>query len=280
MTNEIIKEIKLLHKNLRRRPVKRDNHALNYKTRKYFGSWNNAMKAAGYKVYTPQIPTLPKLSKFKELYYFLGLLLTDGHIPKDSKDYKINLFTSYLEEKRIIIKLIKFLFNYDSSVKGRYTGFSNKTNYNIYISSKLVHKFLIDTFKLPIGNKSLTLKLDVCFHKLNPKYIGPFLLGVVDGDGDISPKSRYVRISSGSRFFLQDIQKLLDRLGITYGKIRKERTSYRLVIASSHSLSKLYSIFYTTNFYYPRKKAKLDKLLKAKSFNLSVPTWRKLEIKL
>jgi len=45
---ELIKKVFALENRLGRKPKKRDNHTLYAHSRKYFGSWNNLMKAAGY----------------------------------------------------------------------------------------------------------------------------------------------------------------------------------------------------------------------------------------
>jgi len=86
---ELIQQVISLSHKLNRKPMKRDDVTLNYYARKIFGSWNNLMKAAGYKVkFYQKIDSV----KFNEDFaYFLGLLVTDGHIyyNRDLKNYWI-----------------------------------------------------------------------------------------------------------------------------------------------------------------------------------------------
>src|SRR3989344_7071373 len=140
---EGINRLDLLKKELGRRPVKRDSPALYSLSRRYFGSWNNMMIKAGYKCKKFQKPIIHnKITG--DMYYFLGLLSTDGHIQalKKMHKYRVMLYTSEKEEVKIILKLIKRLFHYDASIRARKTGFSSRPNYEIYISSKKIACYL------------------------------------------------------------------------------------------------------------------------------------------
>src|SRR3989338_310612 len=128
---ELTTELKMLESTLGRRPQKRDSATLNYRARKKFGSWNNFMIASGYDVHIYQEVTPANLN---ETYgYFIGLLITDGHIRySKSKDYKIALYTSYDDEKWLIVEFIKNLFNYKAAITKRKYGFNKKENYEIH----------------------------------------------------------------------------------------------------------------------------------------------------
>lgn len=76
---KIISAVHDLGKRLKRRPVKRDNSNLYFLSRKYFGSWNKMMEGAGYNTEKLQKPRIPNLNS-DLLYYFLGLVCTDGHV--------------------------------------------------------------------------------------------------------------------------------------------------------------------------------------------------------
>jgi len=253
----IIKSIKVLEKKLKRRPVKRDNHSLYFAARKHFGTWNNAMKIAGYEILERQNPILPK-KLTPELSYFLGLLLTDGHLQVD-RSFKLSLYTSYEEEVGVICSLIKLLFEYKPGVYPRKTGFSRRINYDIYISSKEVIESLENNFEVPIGAKSLTLKMPKFIFNTSKENIGSFLRGIIDGDGSV--KGWSVAIASGSDSFLKSLRIILSDFNIE-SKIYKDRTCMILNITKQENLKKLYSLIYNKpSFYYPRKKDKFETVI-------------------
>ena len=107
---ELINIVKSLYKNAGSIPQKRDDNNLNYYAKKVFGSWNKLIQAAGFDVKFYQKITCIRVDE--NFAYFIGLLVTDGHIVYDStnKKYKANLYTSYPEEKNMIFNLIKNYF--------------------------------------------------------------------------------------------------------------------------------------------------------------------------
>lgn len=223
--SSLLHEIKNLDIKLNRKPTKRDSPRLNYFARKYFGTWNNTLKEAGFKVKKFQKPIIPeKLTP--ELSYFLGLLVTDGHIVFNKigiKTYKILLFTSYEEEHNLISSLIKKIFDYIPSIRQKKYGFNKRYNYEIYISSKLLVEYFIKNFQIPAGAKSNIVRVPEIFFVAKKSNTSAFLRGVIDGDGSVSSKSKCVRITSSSLKFLEDIKKLLLYVNILPGNIIKDK---------------------------------------------------------
>lgn len=253
----IIKTIKNIEKQLGRRPVKRDNVALYLATRKHFKKWNNAMEIAGYSIFKKQNPILPQ--KFTpELAYFLGLLVTDGHLQADKRynRYKLSIFTSYEEEVKIISDLIGLLFQCEPRIyKKKKYGFNVRINHDIYINSKDLVTYINLKFDIPLIAKSISVRIPKIFFNTNKQNIYSFIRGIIDGDGSINNQG-YIYISSGSKDFLSDLSKLLMLINVSYGKIVKEITSYKLYI-SKQSTYKLYQLIYDkAKFYYPRKRNK------------------------
>lgn len=250
----VIKTIKDIENQFRKRPIKRDSSALYQASRKHFGTWNNAMKTAGYKIFEKQNPILPK-KLTPELSYFLGLLITDGHIRynKNYRDYRVNLYTSYEEEIEIISNLINFLFKCEPRIyKKKKYGFNIRTNHNIYINSKDLAKYLNINFNIPTGAKSLSVRIPKYFFNTSKQNICSFIRGIFDGDGSINNQG-YMYISSGSYNFLLGLSKLFNIVNIHKGKIIKEITSYKLYI-SKQSMSRLYQLIYDkAKYFYPRK---------------------------
>ena len=157
--NIVISKIKKLHIKLKRRPVKRDYPNLYRQSRIYFETWNKAMKAAGYKIKHPQNITIPKISN--DLFYFIGLLITDGHLQYsiNQRNYKVAISTSYEEEKYMILKLIKILFGYKAGMRKRKYGWNVRPNYEIFISSKKLVEFFNQKFNIPTGSKSKIVRV-------------------------------------------------------------------------------------------------------------------------
>ena len=159
------------------------------------------MKAAGYEVRYYQKIESVKLNE--DFAYFLGLLITDGHLQIDNekKRYNTMLYTSYSEERVMIKKLIKELFGYKSPHRSRLYGFAKRINYEIRISSKYLSMALNKQFGVPYGEKSFFIEVPKIIAKGNRLYKMAFLRGVIDGDGSIGKNS--IKISSGSINFLQ-----------------------------------------------------------------------------
>ncbi|MBI2667855.1 hypothetical protein HYX17_03760 [Candidatus Woesearchaeota archaeon] len=261
--NKLILDIKNFHKELGRRPTKHDSSILYNHSKKYFGSWNNMMKSAGYDVRYNQYPIIP-LELTSELSYFIGLLITDGHIRYDKllKNYKIAIYTSYPEEKEMILKLIKYLFNYNSTFSSRINGFNKKPNYEIRINSRELATFLIKNFDMPSGNKSSIVIVPSIIEKSNIELKKAFLRGVIDGDGSILVNN--VKIASGSIKFLEGIKRILSELDINCGKIIRDNkltNTFSIRICRGNDLKKIKKI-YDSSCFYRRKKENIDKFYK------------------
>lgn len=253
---KIILEIQRISKELNRKPKKRECSQIYATARNLFGTWNNAIESAGFEIKKFQKPKVPKKLD-PDLSYFMGLLITDGHIVIEKRgSAKIMIFTSYPEEREIILKLIKQLFDYKASVRTKKYGFNKKPNFEIYISSKKLANYLVST-GIPSGHKSYTVRVPKCFFdniKLNTY---SFIRGVIDGDGHVNSKGKFITISSGSLNFLEDFKKLFQRIKIKTSEIRYSKTSNtkELRLSGIENLRKLRSFLYSGGEYnYPRKK--------------------------
>lgn len=252
----LIEEIRRVSKELNKKPTKKVCSHIYASTRKYFGTWNNALKDAGFEIKILQKPGIPEELN-SELSYFIGLLITDGHIVIEKfGSAKVMLFTSYDEEKEIILKLIKTLFGYNASIRKKKYGFNKKPNYEIYISSKNLANYFVN-LGIPSGAKSLIVRVPKVFFKGDKANIYSFIRGVIDGDGWITVGSRQVGISSGSIKFLKDIKILLSKINISSGQVRPTKNSNTKVlnIYGKENLRKLRNLLYLNAKYnYPRKK--------------------------
>lgn len=256
----VIDKVIKLEKKLNRRPVKRDDSGLYFQARKLFGSWNKLMESAGY-----AIKPIQKISDFKvdeDFAYFLGLLITDGHIcyDKEMENYKIAIYSSYEEEKNMLKKLIKKVFNYNAGVSSRMYGFNKVPNYEIRISSKRLCEKLIKEFSIPPGAKSSVVIVPKFISDNNGPIKESFLKGVIDGDGSISRSS--IKIASGSIIFLKEIKELLESLSVSSTKIlldNKKSKTFSIRVNKKEDLIKI-KAFYKLGFSYKRKKARIDNI--------------------
>lgn len=70
-----------------------------------------------------------------------------------------------------------------------------------------------------------------------------FILGVIDGDGDVHYKKTHVRITSASELFVNKLKEHFDNLNI-YCVIRKESNYFRLLFERKPEVKKLYDYLY------------------------------------
>lgn len=140
-------------------------------------------------------------------YYILGFIFADGNISWNvDKGYYSLTITASEKDKSHLEKIRKLL----ESTKPLL--FSPKTkSHRLIVNNKKLCQTLINLGVVP--RKSLKVR----FPKIPPKYLSHFLRGIVDGDGSVLYCDRKVspyfciRISSGSRKFLEDLTNQIKR---------------------------------------------------------------------
>ncbi len=255
---ELIERLLVLEKQLGRKPKKRDNNSLYAASRRIFGSWNKLMEAAGY-----EVRFIQKIKSIKiddDFYYFLGLLITDGHICRvlKTKDCKVAIYTSYPEERELIIQLIKKLFDYNAHFSSKFASFNKKPNYEIRICSKELVNVFIKNWGVPPGAKSGVVRIS---HKIKESDLTSkqsFVRGIIDGDGSITKHG--IKIASGSMLFLRDLKELLTSINIHCGSIIKERETTFTIRINRHSDVLMIKHIYSFGNSYPRKKESINKV--------------------
>ncbi|GEM_PF-3127572 len=255
---EIIQDVKELHQLLGRRPTKWDNERLNGLAKRCFGSWNSCMEESGYKVKWRQKVTLPEINN-PSLYYFLGLVVTDGHVVLNKKEgYRISIYSSYEDEIKMIKELIEYLFQYKPSIyrKKKY-GFNKRINIEIMINSKILVFFLQEKFNIPAGDKSLTLTLPNL--PLDRSLRLAFLRGVIDGDGWINKDG--IGICSGSQTFLEQLKSLCNNMGIVTSDVKQGNTCYRFYVRKRESQVLCQLLYNSADYFYKRKQKTWKKIL-------------------
>lgn len=252
---KILERIRELHNSFGHRPTKYEVGSLYNIARFHFGSWGNALRCAGYEIKHLQKIELQK-GITRKLAYFVGLVLSDGHIVfnKIANRYVVKLFTSYEIEKKMLLRLIKDMFKYIPTTRPRKYGFNKVPNYEIIISSRALAEFLINEFEIPFGRKSNKIRIPKIFFDNN--LFLDLLHGIIDGDGGIDKDG--VTIYSSSKEFLLDIKTILQsKFDIrTWNVSKSSKTVWYLTIPLNVSF-KLYSrIYRKCEFYYPKLKEK------------------------
>lgn len=254
---ELIERVLALETELGRRPTKFDDNSLYFQARKYFGSWNMLMQTAGYKVRFSQ--KIEKVTFGKDFPYLLGLLVTDGHIYyHPPKFVKVAFYTSYPEERDFIIDLIKKLFDYNASFSSKMVSFNKKPNHEIRICSKKLAEIINEVWQVPFGAKSSIIRVPPKIMSESDYSKQLFLKGVIDGDGSITKWG--IKMTSGSKLFLEDLKTLLDDLGIHSGKVVVDKpTTFNLYIHKKKDMLRFKEI-YSSGPSYPRKKESFNKI--------------------
>jgi DNA-binding transcriptional regulator WhiA len=197
--------------------------------------------------------------------YILGFIYADGCI--EDNDSRLNIRLQY-NDIELLEKIKKEL---------RYTGaiikYISKIGDKEYKSCKLQISsidIVNDLKKLGVvSNKSLVLQ----FPDIPQEYVIDFIRGYFDGDGSIDrPEYPRIRICSGSKEFLYQLQKSLTDFGFTEKAIdkKKNRNVYNICYSYKETV-RLYNLFYNNKncIFLKRKKDKLDLLLKNKNDNFA-----------
>ncbi|MDO8520289.1 MAG: LAGLIDADG family homing endonuclease [Deltaproteobacteria bacterium] len=190
----------------------------------------------------------------EKLWYFVGLIASDGCLSNDQRHIDITA-----KEKKFL-ELLKQDLNLNCGI-GQKTNGRGQIAYRLQFSCVSIYAFLKKCGLSP--NKSKTLAdLDI-----PDDHFSHFLRGVLDGDGCIrkwkSNKfkfvNRYVKITSGSEKFLIWINKKIHRLFNASGTIHleqyKKSSAYILKISRKSHYQKVLRICYQNDWLaLPRKR--------------------------
>lgn len=155
-------------------------------------------------------PTVEYICLDEELAYFLGLIMSDGHVMKGSQsiEFSNNDLSLMREFERLSLKLFgKKAYYYDTGRTGRFRArIHDRDVYN-----------LVEYLGITVGNKSKVKKVPYLITKSPRSVIMAFVAGYLDGNGNINRKFRdkyYLRLITGSRHFADELFLLLRTLGI------------------------------------------------------------------
>jgi len=202
-----------------------------------------------------------------DLAYETGIHVGDGCLScYGRKNYEI-CFTGHLINdlrfyKEILLPLLKKLFGVEPILKS----VNSRNSCRIKFSSKKLFLFKNKILHLPIGDKNKMLSIPE-FIFLNSSNMLSFVRGIIDTDGSIKfiakskkKKIHYypqVRIALKNKKIMQQIKKILERLGFQYTFYKEtykdERTNkiyskWCIDLNGKDNLIKLFEIIKPKNF--------------------------------
>ncbi|MFA4886614.1 MAG: ATPase, T2SS/T4P/T4SS family [Candidatus Nanoarchaeia archaeon] len=159
----------------------------------------------------PAIPLKSKTSPFTftlsnlipDLFRFLALLISDGHLTRDYCEFH-NSNQVLLQE---FLQLGKKLFN----VHGKISYPKNRVSKTVFHSTALTTA-LHHLFNIPFGNKARTVVIPPQLWNENNESVKQFISGVIDCEGYVGPHS--LEIGMASPEFIEGLTTLFLRFGI------------------------------------------------------------------
>lgn len=161
--------------------------------------------------------------------YWLGYLCADGNVQYSTKHrvYKTSLFSKDMD---IIHKFMNFM-----GTRCKYHLRKQNGIHEAYVSSRDLCEYLISLNIIP--NKSLELDPSIELNK-------DFVRGYFDGDGCIRSRGVEVKITTGSKVFVDRLKEYISTLGI-YSTIRTKGNAYDLCIERKTEAIKFLQHIYT-----------------------------------
>ena len=192
--------------------------------------------------------------------YVLGYIYADGSL--DDSSYMRGKYIQITSTDEDSIQRIKNWLSSEHKINKKRSNFiGGKICFVLRIGS---HKIYNDLFRLGLyPNKSLTVN----FPKVPRKYLGHFIRGYFDGDGCVHfarskgktgkliIKRVRVIFTSGSKVFLENMNKILMVAGIEEGKIYSSKRSYQAIYNTKDSM-KIFKLIYrdaSINSFFMRK---------------------------
>lgn len=170
--------------------------------------------------------------------YILGFITADGNVAKDAQ------FVSIAQKEKYILEKIREVIGSNQPLyKNKKTGV-----YNLNLNSKILKNDLIQTHGIE-PNKSSTIK----FPNVPDQYKSHFIRGFFDGDGYVNYDKYTVTFVGGSRVFMIQLLKELERVELQPQLYEKDR-HYRIHIRGRKSI-KLFAewIYQDKELYLSRK---------------------------
>lgn len=208
------------------------------------------------------IPQEQKIKITEDLAFWLGLILSDGHVMTHSQSIE---FCG--NNENLINVFEKLTFNLFNKECHRYIDKRNNNFYRTRVHSKDIYDFVRFICGINSGAKSLNIDVPKIIQKSSSKVVGAFYAGVIEGDGCVYGKR--IRLATASKLFAETSRFLLKTFGIDCGlEIRNnlktnfssESEMYYLDIQASHLIIN-HLIF--KKFDYPKIQKRLHEKIKS-----------------
>jgi DNA-binding CsgD family transcriptional regulator len=245
----VLEGIKELSQRLGRTPTYRVDTKLGQAAKRYFGSWSEAVKAAGL---TPNVsygcilnnPRFPKLCP--SLAWFVMFLKGDGYVPK-GKDC---VFVGLKEELNgALHKKLKRIVRRLFGLPLRHYKYGKYLIMKIY--SVKLNRWLHENY-----GKFGTFVWDVptsILHSNNKSILRAALKGIFDAEGTVGLKAGQVSLSSINLKALEQVRLLLQKVGI-----KSSINGRNLTISGCANIKKFYE---QIGFTVTSRQKKLEKLV-------------------
>lgn len=222
-------------------PQMTDKYKLNHKTIWSYAKKLGVIRKKGEKkLFKVNDSYFSNTNECANKYYILGLIYTDGNLPKNNKNSFIisNIDLQLLED-------IKKELSYTGNITKEYHKKYDKYIYKLQITSYQIRKDL-ESFNLT-PDKTMNLQFPV----VSKEYMGDFCRGLWDGDGCVqAPKSRQgvIRLLASSfvcanEKFIKDLVCILPVKNKTIYKRIRKNILYSISLRGFDSL-KLKEFFY------------------------------------
>jgi hypothetical protein len=245
----VVEGIKQLSIQLERTPSCKDDTRLGNAARRYFGSWNEAVKAAGL---TPNVayayilknPRFPELCP--SLAWFVMFLKGDGYVPKGKGFVSIGLkeeLNGALHKK--LKRIVRRLFG----LPLRHYKYGRYLIMNIY--SVKLNRWLHENY-----GKFGTFIWDVpssILHSNNKSILRAALMGIFDAEGSVGLKAGQVSMFSVNSRALEQVGLLLQKV-----RIKSSIHGSILTISGCVNIKKFYE---QIGFTVTSRQKKLEKLV-------------------
>lgn len=190
----------------------------------------------------------------RETAYFLGMILSDGHIEKNLHSMKIAVSKDKQHFEDRFRSGVNEICGEDLS-----TSFTNlRGDFVISLNRKKILLNLCEKYNLPIGKKSRIIRVPKQVFNASLETIASFISSCYDAGGDVNTNkcgSLIINYSTASYLMAKDMQFLLRKFGIVSSCIQNKENMNRVILTGFNALK----FYEKIGFKMQRKQDKLVK---------------------